>query len=132
MVQFTYDIKVGFSPLKKMLVHAEKNLIRNGDHRREGVFIASGRHIRTGVLEKVLLIQDVTPTLLYLLDCPIPESYDGRLIQELFTEKYLTQNPPEYYDDSKKSNRVLPDGSRFDSEKEYEQAKTVLTNLGYM
>ena len=132
VVQFSYDIKTGFSPLKKALVRRAKDPVRTGDHRREGIFMASGRHIQAGGIQKDLLIQDVTPTLLYLSGCPIPESYDGRLIKELFSDEYLAQNPPEYYDDSKKPDSPSSGEQGFDSEKEYEQARTLLENLGYM
>jgi predicted AlkP superfamily phosphohydrolase/phosphomutase len=132
VVQFPYNTKVGFSPFKKTLVRVEKDPIRTGEHRREGIFIGSGPQIRSGSIEKELLIQDITPTILYLTGCPIPESYDGRLVQELFSDKYLTKRPPEYYDDSKGSEKACTEKEGYDSETEYGQAKALLENLGYM
>ena len=131
VVQFSYDCKVGFSPLKRALVCKHKDPIKTGDHRREGLFIASGSQIVSGRLETELFIQDVTPTLLYLLGAPIPESYDGRLIRELFSDEYLMQHHPQY-DFAERQTGRGSDGQEVDSQKEFEESKKLLRALGYM
>lgn len=131
VVQFSYDCKVGFSPLKRALVCEDKNPIRTGEHRREGLFIASGSQITSGCLEMELFIQDVTPTILYLLGAPIPESYDGRLIRELFSDEYLAQHHPQY-DGTERQAGTDRDRLEVDSQKEFEESKKLLQNLGYM
>lgn len=131
VVQFSYDCKIGFSPLKRALVCDARDPIRTGEHRREGIFIASGSQITSGRLETELFIQDVTPTILYLLGVPIPESYDGRLIRELFSDEYLAQHHPQY-DGTERQAGTDPDGPEVDSQKEFEESKKLLQNLGYM
>jgi len=131
VIQFSYDCKIGFSPLKRALVYENNDLIRTGDHRREGIFIASGPQIASGRLETKLFIQDVTPTILYLLGAPIPESYDGRLIRELFSDEYLAQHQPQY-DGTERQAGTDRDRLGVDSQKEFEESKKLLQNLGYM
>lgn len=131
VVQFSYDCKVGFSPLKRALVCDAKDPIRTGEHRREGLFIASGSQIQSGRLETELFIQDVTPTILYLLGAPIPKSYDGRLIRELFSDEYLVQHHPRY-NGAERQAGTGSDGPEVDSQKEFEESKKLLQNLGYL
>ena len=131
VVQFSYDCKIGFNPLKRALVCDAKDPIRTGEHRREGLFIASGSQIASGRMKTELFIQDVTPTILYLLGVPIPESYDGRLIRELFSDEYLAQHQPQY-DGTERQSGTDPDGPEVDFQKEFEESKKLLQNLGYM
>jgi predicted AlkP superfamily phosphohydrolase/phosphomutase len=131
VAQFSYDYKVGYNPLRKALVLKLKNSIRNGEHRREGIFIASGPQISSGRIENEIQIQDLTPTILYLFGAPIPRSYDGILIKELFNEKYLAQNPPQY-DAGEKYIEIDPNGITDDSQNEFKESKKLLENLGYM
>lgn len=63
-----------------------------GDHRREGLFILKGPHIRRGRIER-RFIYDMTATLLHLFGIPVPSDYDGRVMGEAFEEDYLIGNP---------------------------------------
>ncbi len=56
------------------------------DHAREGIFIAHGPDIRRGGTVEDASIVDVAPTILHLLDCPIPEDMDGRALTEALRE----------------------------------------------
>ena len=56
-----------------------------GDHRMEGVLIASGRGVQPGAqLRSDATLLDITPTILHLLGVPIPSDMDGRPMDELF------------------------------------------------
>ena len=56
-----------------------------GDHRMEGVLIASGRGVQPGAqLRPDATLLDVTPTILHLLGVPLPSDLDGRPMDELF------------------------------------------------
>ena len=55
-----------------------------GDHRLEGVFIASGPGIRAGaVLDPGATLLDIAPTVLQLLGVPAPDDLDGRPLSEV-------------------------------------------------
>jgi len=59
-------------------------LHRHGDHRREGLLMAMGPHIKRHDLAGAE-IADVPATVLALLGCPIPADFDGRALVEMFT-----------------------------------------------
>ncbi len=57
--------------------------------------IASGPTIAAGAKGTGMLV-DVMPSLLYLLNQPVPEDIDGTIISTLFTETYRKQTPVRY------------------------------------
>jgi predicted AlkP superfamily phosphohydrolase/phosphomutase len=65
----------------------------SGNHRQDGVFIAWRKGIKRGEVVQGAQIIDVTPTVLYLMDIPIPEDMDGRVLTEIFDETYLADHP---------------------------------------
>ena len=68
----------------------------NGNHRPEGIFLASGPSIRSGVALDELAIVDVAPLLLYSLDVPVPLDMSGRVPEEAFEPGELRRRPPRY------------------------------------
>lgn len=65
----------------------------SGTHRLHGVLIASGPDIKPGAETKGARLIDLTPTILYLLDVPIPPGLDGRVLEEIVRPEYLRKNP---------------------------------------
>jgi predicted AlkP superfamily phosphohydrolase/phosphomutase len=61
---------------------------RSGDHIREGIFVAAGDSIRNGQLEQPVNIVDLLPTYLHIYGLPLLPDLDGRIIRELFTDKF--------------------------------------------
>lgn len=57
-----------------------------GTHRQYGMLIAWGPGVRCGQCVEGAEIIDLAPTILYLLDVPIPEDMDGRVLIELFED----------------------------------------------
>ncbi len=55
-----------------------------GDHRMEGVLIASGAGVRAGAKPEGATLLDIAPTILHLLGVPVPGDMDGRPLDELF------------------------------------------------
>jgi predicted AlkP superfamily phosphohydrolase/phosphomutase len=68
----------------------------NGNHRPEGIFLASGPSIRTGVDLDELSIVDVAPMLLYSLDVPVPLDMSGRVPEEAFVPGEVERRPVRY------------------------------------
>jgi predicted AlkP superfamily phosphohydrolase/phosphomutase len=67
---------------------------RQGGHRLEGIFIASGPHIVADAEPlSDLDIEDIAPTVLHLMDLPIPNDMDGRVLNEILTPSTLASRP---------------------------------------
>lgn len=63
-------------------------------HRPEGIFIANGPRIMPNPEPLVNLnIEDVAPTVLYLMDLPIPSDMDGRVLTEILLPTILDSQP---------------------------------------
>lgn len=64
-----------------------------GTHLPEGIFIAYGKGIRGGVAHPPLTHLELTPTLLYLHDQPVPADMDGRVLTEWFEPAFSASRP---------------------------------------
>jgi predicted AlkP superfamily phosphohydrolase/phosphomutase len=100
-----------------------------GSHRIEGILIASGPDIVAGQKLQSVDIQDLTPTLLHLLHCPIPAIMDGSVIQDILTADYREQHLIEYVDEETHGRETESDN--WDEEAEAEITER-LKNLGYL
>lgn len=58
-----------------------------GNHSIEGVFIAHGRNFSQSKFLSQPQIIDLAPTILAYYDVPIPQDIDGRVLEEIFSEK---------------------------------------------
>ena len=70
------------------------SLLRSGDHRPDGMFLAAGPHIQPGRLNRTPGLIDMAPTILHLNGLPIPESMDGQVVDDIFTAEFREANPP--------------------------------------
>jgi predicted AlkP superfamily phosphohydrolase/phosphomutase len=102
----------------------------SGVHRMDGILLAQGPHIRKNApLEKAGII-DVAPTILYMLDMPIPSDMDGKPLTALFEEVYAQQTEASYTDERKHED-VASDEYGY-SEEEEESVRLKLEALGYL
>lgn len=71
---------------------------KSGDHRDEGIFIASGPNVKK--LERQIEVEmvDIMPTILYLNSLPIPRYVDGTVITSIVQKTFQDENPVEYTD----------------------------------
>ena len=67
-----------------------------GTHRTSGIFLAYGPHIKKGKTLSAATHYDITPTLLYLQDHPIPNDMDGKVLTDIFMEDHLNHHPIQY------------------------------------
>lgn len=65
-----------------------------GAHSPNGILIAKGKVIKRREQLKNAQITDLAPTILYLLNIPVPEYMDGRVLTELFEESTLESGLP--------------------------------------
>lgn len=65
----------------------------SGRHEKDGIFILSGPAAKKGVEILDAGIADVAPTVLYLMDEPVPEYMDGKVLGSAISDENLSQHP---------------------------------------
>jgi predicted AlkP superfamily phosphohydrolase/phosphomutase len=100
-----------------------------GSHRHEGVFALAGPSATAGP-RTFAGIEDVAPTVLYLLGERIPVELEGRLLAEALDPALLDARPPEY-DDESAPFAVEHDAEGYAPE-EAEEVERRLRGLGYI
>ena len=106
--------------------------MRPGEHREDGIFIASGPRVvpRPGALPN-LKLWDVTATILYALDVAIPAGLDGRVLTELFDPAYLAAHPVRIDQAAPMPTAPAAGGALLSDHEEAELAER-LRSLGYL
>ena len=97
----------------------------SGCHRSEGIFLAQGPGIKTGVHLPQNHISDLAPTIMHLLGEPVPEIMDGRVLSEIFTQQQQVK-----YDDQDQGDDIVPEQDF--SVDEAAQVEDRLRGLGYL
>ena len=64
-----------------------------GTHQKDGVLYAYGRDIRHGFKAPNSQIYDLVPTVLRAMDLPLPHTFDGRVLEELFVQQDQERPP---------------------------------------
>jgi len=123
-----YNSSVKFG-LKKDSIFDSPEFFDSGTHRREGIFIAQGKNIKTGSSVNEATILEIAPTLLYLMGMEIPIEMDGRILEEIFTEEFRKNNIPCY---TKEVAFSQPASSAGYSDTEEQEVKKRLKSLGYL
>jgi tetratricopeptide (TPR) repeat protein/predicted AlkP superfamily phosphohydrolase/phosphomutase len=76
-------------------------------HRRFGVLILSGAHVRQGVRLEEASVYDIAPTVLALFAQPVPRSWPGRTLGAALDEAFLERYPVRYrLDDPARAERM--------------------------
>ncbi len=101
----------GYNPKSKSIFGPPVvgSLERPGDHSLYGIFLAYGNIIQNGIQIHPKVI-DLMPTILALLDLPIPEYVDGNVLWDIFTENYRVNLKIKYI--SEKEMRLRDIGSK--------------------
>ena len=77
-----------------LLTRNELSKIRSGDHRPEGIFLATGPDIKNNQELFHAKIWDIFPTMLHLLGQQIPSYTDGKILKEIFDENSIAFKQP--------------------------------------
>ena len=77
----------GFSPTYRSLQQAGHY------YGPDGIFIAYGPPIRTGIVADNVSVFDVTPTILALAGMPVAEDMEGRVLEEIIRPEFLAAHP---------------------------------------
>jgi len=102
---------------------------RTGNHARDGILLAYGPDVRRGETLPLAAIEDVAPTVLYLLGLPIDADMDGRVLTEALAPERVGAQPiavnAEPY--------ALPENGAFRYSADDEQRiQDMLEGLGYV
>ncbi|HEV3120927.1 MAG TPA: alkaline phosphatase family protein, partial [Isosphaeraceae bacterium] len=100
-----------------------------GDHRMEGVLVASGPAFRPGAMLQGATLLDIAPTLLHLLGLPIPSDMDGRVLTEILDSSQIPSSDGHTSYDSPTNGQ--PHGGAY-SEEEEALIQQRLADLGYL
>jgi len=121
-----YTIKGGRSE-SLLQSSAQNGHDRSGDHRTDGIFVASGPSFSGGTYQGASVL-DIAPTLLYLQRCPVPSSIDGNVIDEIFTDEARSERNLEYTDEYGRTNT---EKRRWNADEEQE-LEDRLSDMGYL
>lgn len=102
----------------------------SGIHRGNGILIMNGNGIQKGVSISGAKIEDLTPTILYLLGIDIPKDFDGKILQKAIDQKYWNDFPPCYTESTVGEEKGEPKGVYSGSDTQ--EIKERLRGLGYI
>ena len=100
----------------------------SGMHRDHGLLIMTGKGVKKGAAIEGAGIEDLAPTVLYAMECPVPQDMDGRVLSEAFTEEF--RNQVTLLQSEEGSSRELHETAY--TEEAEEEIKERLRGLGYL
>jgi len=100
----------------------------SGMHRDYGLLIMTGKGVKKGAAIEGAGIEDLAPTVLYAMECPVPQDMDGRVLSEVFTEEF--RNQVTLLESEEGSSRELHETAY--TEEAEEEIKDRLRGLGYL
>jgi predicted AlkP superfamily phosphohydrolase/phosphomutase len=82
---------------------AEPSFIYSGGHRMDGTLLMRGALVRARAQLASARLIDLLPTLLYLMDVPLLDDFDGRVLQEALTEEAVRARSIRYVEGGAKA-----------------------------
>lgn len=101
-----------------------------GTHRMEGIMVGYGPDIKERVNVKGAQMIDMAPTILRLLDIPIPRDMDGKVLEDIIDNDFL-QSHEEIYSDGEGAV-VDTEADHVLSEEDTAEMERCLRGLGYL
>lgn len=119
------------APLWESLRNIKSNRLfkRVADHSSKGIFLAYGTDIKKGFITEAK-IYDLAPTILHIMDVPIPKDTDGRVLREIFREGSLLATKKYMYAPEHEPKQLIT--SKVYTRREEEEIKDRLRKLGYL
>ena len=103
----------------------------SGDHRMHGIMLGRGPELRRGARVEGARIIDYAPTILHSFGVEVPSDMDGRVLEEIFAEEYLAENPVRV-SKTASLDYDAPDKAPAMTEEESEEIRARLRGLGYL
>ena len=100
----------------------------SGNHQPDGIFVLSGRNVRSAGMIQGARIIDLAPTILALLGVGIPKDMDGIALLTTISEDFLATNEMSYCEASDEDVRT----EKVYSEEERQKVSERLRDLGYL
>jgi predicted AlkP superfamily phosphohydrolase/phosphomutase len=127
-----YGLSGGVGPGSTLVSPRRSEPNKQGTHRDEGILLIYGPNVNVKQNAQERLV-DLTSTILYLLEVPIPTTMDSRPILVAFDEKSVAERPP-FYIDMYPGNLVsdVPDSESYISQEDAQQLMERLRGLGYI
>ncbi len=100
----------------------------SGTHSPNGIFLIRGEKVKSGGIMKEVNIHDLAPTILYLMDLPVPADMDGRVLLETLEEEWVETHPIQHTAPEEEGI----EGDLLYSQDEEEEIKERLKGLGYL
>lgn len=96
-ITFSYDSKIIFDDIKMHL---------KGKHfsDMEGLFLVQGNDVQFGTIKDVSIL-DIFPTVLHILDVPLPQDLDGKVLKNIFKNNSYLDNKKVVY--SEEDTKIL-------------------------
>ncbi|HNS40902.1 MAG TPA: hypothetical protein PKJ56_11735, partial [Promineifilum sp.] len=89
----TYITRMGYEFAgERGVLFREPYTDETGGHRLEGILIAAGPDIARSALPERPIV-DLTPTLLQLMDCPVPDYMDGKPVDDMLADSFRAAHP---------------------------------------
>src|SRR5215216_3781267 len=101
----------------------------SGDHRMQGIMLGRGPELKRGATVEGARIIDYAPTILHSFGVEIPSDMDGRTLEEIFTEEYMSKNPVRISD---ASDYVEPEKVGAMTDEESDEIRERLRGWGYL
>lgn len=109
-------------------VSEKANYDISGCHRKRGIFMCFGKDIKKGFEIEDVSVLDFMPTVLHLMNIPLPKDLDGRILKEIFGDMSEPKKRVEKYMDYKKRKSHI----RKVIEEDEDLVKDRLKGLGYL
>jgi predicted AlkP superfamily phosphohydrolase/phosphomutase len=102
----------------------------SGTHRPNGLFIAAGQNVISGIRDIEADIVDVTPTILSVIGVPLPDDLDGRVLHAAFS----TNAPDNSFTSLKNELGITnrPTVTEWENEQDERDVMDRLRQLGYL
>lgn len=101
-----------------------------GSHIQEGLFVFSGGLFKTAAQPvPPASIMDIPATILHLFAVPIPEDYDGRVLDEHICNEFMAAHPVQY---QQGDGEITPTTEIPFSDEELKELEDKLRDLGYI
>ncbi|WP_265107828.1 alkaline phosphatase family protein [Halosolutus halophilus] len=95
-------------------------------HRSDGIFLAWGPNVDAGVTVEDASVVDVAPTILHGAGRPVPETADGRILEDIFDPETIGAVTTQRYADT------TADGSKESETEDMDGIEDRLRGLGYL
>jgi predicted AlkP superfamily phosphohydrolase/phosphomutase len=120
----------GFVSVKNKTPYIEKRPLCAGTHHPDGIFLAYGPGVEPGDGGRYA-IMDVAAVLLYSLGLPIPEDFEAKIPDGLFSPDHLRKNPVRFGDETRPVSELTKPAGEM-SEDDKSKMLDQLRALGYL